>query len=98
MQQKDLEGAMKLILASTILMLTLGAGGVGAAGQLGGVTSGVKKAGQATKEAGKAATDVTKEAGKAATDVTKEGAKTTKDVVTGKASVKCADGTTQTGK
>ena len=78
---------MKLIFASTIIMLTLGLGGMSTAGQLGGVVDGVKKAGEVTKEAAEATADGTKEA-----------AKTTKDVVTGKAKVTCADGTTQTAK
>jgi hypothetical protein len=48
----------------------------------------VKKAGQATAEAGK-------EVGKATVNTTKTGANKTKDAVTGKVGAKCADGSWQ---
>jgi hypothetical protein len=78
---------MKTILAAWVIMLTLGMGGTGTAGQLGGVV-------HTTKQVGEVTTDAAKKTGEA----TKEGAKTAQTAVTGKAHAKCMDGTTQTAK
>jgi hypothetical protein len=78
---------MRKTLVASAIALTLAVGGVGAAGQLGGVVD-------TTKKAGKVTTDAAKTAG----EQTKKGAKTAKNAVTGNAHATCKDGTRQTAK
>jgi hypothetical protein len=90
-------------LISSLIVASFCVTGSAAFAQLGAVTDGAKKAGTATKEAGKATVETTKEAGKATAETTKDAAK-----ATGKGTKKvagetkkavqttytCADGTT----
>jgi hypothetical protein len=86
-------------MVASIIALTLGAGGVGAAAQLGGVVDATKDAGQATvnagKKSGKAVTHTTKKAVGTTGSETKKSTTKTKKAVK---SVRCADGTHQTAK
>jgi hypothetical protein len=66
--------------------------GTPASAQLGAVTEGAKKVGEATSEAGKATADTAKDAAKAVEKGTKKAAGATKDAV--QSSFVCADGTT----
>ena len=86
---------MKKTIVASIIALTMGLGGVGAASQLSGVVGATKKAGEATKQAGKATVDTTRKAvGTVGSKTQKAGAKTKNTVV----GVKCADGTHQSTK
>ena len=86
---------MKKTIVASIIALTMGVGGVGAASQFHDVVEGTKKVGQATKDVGKATVDTTKKAVGTAGTETKKAAKKTKNAVSG---VKCADGTHQSAK
>ena len=79
---------MKKLFAASVIAVMAGAGVVSAAGQLGGVTAAVKKAGEATKDTAKKAGEVTKDTGKKAGNTGKKAAKTT-----GKAAKKGAKAT-----
>jgi hypothetical protein len=86
---------MKKTIVASIIALTMGVGGVGAASQFGGVVEGTKKVGEATKDVGKATVDTTKKVVGTAGTETKKAAKKTKNTVSG---VKCVDGTRQSAK
>jgi hypothetical protein len=75
---------MSRIIAASVMALTLGAGTIGAAGQVGDA---LKKTGEVTK-------DAVTETGKA----TKKGVTKTKNAVTGEARAKCVDGTRMEAK
>ena len=75
---------MSRFIAASVMALTLGAGAIGAAGQVGDA---LKKTGEATKS-------VVTETGKA----TKKGVTKTKNAVTGEARAKCKDGTRMEAK
>jgi hypothetical protein len=79
---------MKKAIVASVIALTMGVGGVGAASQLGGVVQGTKKVGQAT-------VDTTKKVVGTAGKETTKAAKKTKNTVSG---VRCADGTRQSAK
>ena len=80
---------MKKTIVASIIALTMGVGGVGAAAQVHEIGEGAKKVGQAT-------VDTTKKVVGTAGKETKKAAKKTKQAVTGV--VKCADGTRQSEK
>ena len=90
---------MNKTIVASIIALTMGVGGAGAAAQLGGLVD-------ATKHAGQATVDATKKAGKAVTDTTKkavgttgsEAKKATTKAKSAARTIKCADGTRQTAK
>ena len=82
---------MKKTIVASIIALTMGVGGVGAAAQFHEIGEGAKKVGQATKDVGKATVDTTK---KAVGTAGKETKKATKKVT----GVRCADGTHQSTK
>jgi hypothetical protein len=86
---------MRKTIVASIIALTMGVGGVGAASQFHEIGEGAKKVGQATKDVGKATVDTTKKAVGTAGKETKKAAKKTKQTVSG---VKCADGTHQSAK
>ena len=79
---------MKKTIVASIIALTMGVGGVGAASQFHEIGEGAKKVGQAT-------VDTTKKVVGTAGKETKKAAKKTKQAVT---TVKCADGTRQSEK
>jgi hypothetical protein len=89
---------MSRTLAASVIALTVGVGGVTAAGQLGGVVDATKQVGEATKEGAKTAGQATKEAVKTTGETTKKGAQKAKETVTGKARATCVDGTSHTAK
>jgi hypothetical protein len=93
-----MEATMRQILAATAVMLAVAIGPAYAAGQLGGVTDGAKKAGEVTKDTAQQAGEVTKDAVKTAGQETQKGVKATKDAVTGKYSATCVDGSRHTAK
>jgi hypothetical protein len=82
---------MSKIIAASVIALTMGFGGLSAAGQLGGVVD-------ATKDAAKATTNTTKKVVGTAGKETQKAATTTKNAVTGKAHSTCVDGTRHTAK
>ena len=89
---------MSRTFAASVIALTMGVGGISAAGQLGGVVDATKQAGKATKEAAKTAGETTKDAANETAKATKKGATKTKNAVTGEAHATCVDGTRQTAK
>jgi len=86
---------MRKTIVASIIALTMGVGGVGAASQFHDLGQGVKNVGQATKDLGKATVDTTKKAVGTAGTETKKAANKSKNTVSG---VKCADGTRQSAK
>jgi hypothetical protein len=76
---------MSKMLAASVITLTMGFGGLSAAGQLGGVVD-------ATKDAAQTVGTTTKHVATETTTAVKHGATKTKNAVTGEARAKCVDG------
>jgi hypothetical protein len=89
---------MSKTIAASVIALTMGIGGLSAAGQLGGVVDATKHVGQATKEAAQTAGDTTKKAVSTTAKETKKATTATKNTVTGQAHATCVDGTRHSGK
>lgn len=88
---------MRKLMAGCLVVIAMGSGMSQLAAQ--STASGeAKKAGEATKEAGKDTGDAAKHAGKATAKATKKGARSVKKAVTGDAHATCVDGTRQAGK
>jgi hypothetical protein len=91
---------MKKFMTAGLLVLSLGVGmeRISMAAPQSTASDEAKKAGDATKEAGKDSADAAKHAGKATVKATEKGAKKAKKAVTGDAHATCVDGTVQAGK
>ena len=89
---------MSKIIAASVIALTMGIGGMSAAGQLGGVVHATKHVGHATKEAAIAVGDTTKKAVSTTGTETRKATTATKNTVTGKAHATCVDGITSQRK
>ena len=89
---------MSKTIAASVIALTMGIGGLSAAGQLGGVVDATKHAGQATKDAVITVGDTTKKAVSTTGKETKKATTATKSTVTGQAHARCVDGTRHSGK
>jgi hypothetical protein len=89
---------MSKTIAASVIALTMGIGGLSAAGQVGGAVDATKQAGQATKSAAKTAGDTTKKAVSTTGKETKKGANAAKNSVTGQAHATCVDGTRHSAK
>jgi hypothetical protein len=89
---------MSKTIAASVIALTMGIGGLSAAGQLGGVADATKHVGQATHETAKTVGDSTKKAVSTTGKETKKATTATKNTVTGQAHARCVDGTRHSGK
>ena len=89
---------MSKTIAASVIALTMGIGGLSAAGQLHGVVDATKHVGHATKQAVKTAGDTTKKAIGTTGTETRKATTATKNTVTGQAHARCVDGTRHSGK